>query len=161
MQPGRDLHAWKGRPWGREEVLTGKSMPPTPGMEKTILIGRCMVKAHRAHPGVREPIAVKGCPPKSKDLLKALHRAGIEADAGFSEQLDRLPGLFMGRYTGRPEFEERHFRVGHNRGLQTRISLNFLRNGSIRDRCSGGSISTFIGRLEIRPAPAQARVPPA
>lgn len=104
-------HAWKGKPWGRVEVLTGKSMQPTPGMEKTILIGQCMVKAQRGNPAIREAITVKGCPPKPEDLLNALRRAGIEADAAFFEQLDRLPGFFMGRYAGRPEFEEGHFQV--------------------------------------------------
>lgn len=104
-------HAWKGKPWGRVEVLTGKSMQPTPGMEKTILIGQCMVKAHRGNPAIKEGISVKGCPPRPQELLRALQRAGIEAEPGFFEQLDRLPGLFMGRYADRPEFEEGHFRV--------------------------------------------------
>ncbi|RPJ73196.1 MAG: hypothetical protein EHM15_07420 [Desulfobacteraceae bacterium] len=58
---------------------------------------------------------MKGCPPRPADLLKALRRAGIEADAGFFDHLDRLPGVFMGRYAGRPEFEEGHFRVDDER----------------------------------------------
>lgn len=103
--------AWKGTPWDGVEVLTGKAMQPTPGMSKTILVGRCMVRAHRDHPAIRELIAVKGCPPKPKDLLSALRKAGIEADAGWFEKMDQLPGLFMTRYSGRPEFEEGHFRV--------------------------------------------------
>ncbi len=107
--------AWQGQPWSRVEVLTGKHMQPSPGMEKTILIGRCMVNAHRENPVIREMIAVKGCPPKPADLLKALRRAGIEADAGVFDHLDRLPGVFMGRYAGRPEFEEGHFRVDDER----------------------------------------------
>jgi uncharacterized protein (DUF362 family) len=104
-------YAWKGRPWEGVEILTGKSMQPTPGMKKTILIGKCMYKAHKDNPEIREMIAVKGCPPKPRDLLEALHKAGIEADAGLFEKMDQLPAVFMGRYAGKPEFEEGHFRA--------------------------------------------------
>ncbi|RLF32062.1 MAG: DUF362 domain-containing protein, partial [Thermoplasmata archaeon] len=34
--------AWKGERWDDVEVLTGKVMKPTPGMKKTILLGKCM-----------------------------------------------------------------------------------------------------------------------
>jgi hypothetical protein len=104
-------HAWKGAPWDNVEVLTGKSMQPTPGMKKTILVGRCMHKAHRKNPDIREIIAVKGCPPAPKDLLNALRQAGIDADSKWFTNMDRLPGVFMSRYAGRPEFEEEHFMV--------------------------------------------------
>jgi uncharacterized protein (DUF362 family) len=104
--------AWKGRPWDGVEVLTGKTMQPTPGMRKTILVGKCMYQAHKDHPAIREMIAVKGCPPRPKDLLGALRKAGIEADPGWFEKMDRLPGHFMARYADRPEFEEGHFRAG-------------------------------------------------
>jgi Ni,Fe-hydrogenase III small subunit len=107
-------HAWQGTPWDGVEVLTGKSMQPTPGMQKTILIGKCMYKAHKESPAIRELIAVKGCPPQPRDLLNALRRAGIAADAGLFEKMDELPGLFMSRYAGRPEFEEGHFRIQNN-----------------------------------------------
>ena len=40
-------YAWKGEPWDKVEVLTGKSVKPTPGMNKTILLGKCMVKANK------------------------------------------------------------------------------------------------------------------
>ncbi len=104
--------AWKGTPWDGVEVLTGKTMQPTPGMRKTILVGKCMYRAHKDHPAIREMIAVKGCPPEPKDLLSALRKAGIEADPGWFEKMDQLPGLFMARFADRPEFEEAHFRAG-------------------------------------------------
>jgi uncharacterized protein (DUF362 family) len=104
--------AWRGSPWDGVEVLTGKTMQPSPGMRKTILVGKCMCQAHKDHPAIREMIAVKGCPPKPKDLLGALRKAGIEADSGWFEKMDQLPGLFMARYADRPEFEEGHFRAG-------------------------------------------------
>ncbi len=54
---------WKGEPWNDVEVLTGKIMRPTPGKNKTILIGKCMYDANRDHPHIQEMIGVKGCPP--------------------------------------------------------------------------------------------------
>ena len=103
--------AWKGQDWGSIEVLTGKRMNPTPGMQKTLLLGKCMYQKHKDNPDINEMIAVKGCPPKPADVVKALHRAGIEADANLFENMDQLPGFYMARYTDRPEFEEGFFRV--------------------------------------------------
>jgi uncharacterized protein (DUF362 family) len=104
-------YAWRGKPWQKVEVLTGKSMKPTPGMNKTILLGKCIYQAHKDNPDIQEMIAVKGCPPKPKDMLDALHKAGIEADPGLFEHMDQLPGFFMSRYEGKPEYDEALFRV--------------------------------------------------
>ena len=104
-------YAWKGEPWDDVEILTGKSMQPTPGMKKTILFGKCMYQAHKDNPDIRERIAIKGCPPSPKSMLKALHQAGIDADPGLFEHMDELPGLFFSRYKGRPEFDESFFQV--------------------------------------------------
>ena len=103
--------AWQGQDWDRIEVLTGKRMQPTPGMRKTLLLGKCMYQLHKDNPAIDEMIAVKGCPPKPSDVVKALHRAGIAADANLFENMDQLPGFFMARYADRPEFEEDFFRV--------------------------------------------------
>ncbi|RJQ56059.1 MAG: DUF362 domain-containing protein [Desulfobacteraceae bacterium] len=103
--------AWKGAPWEDVEILTGKSAAPTPGMKKTVLLGRCIYQANKNHPDIEEMIAVKGCPPRPEDILSALHRAGIEADAAIFENLDRLPESFLKRYEGRPEFDESFFRI--------------------------------------------------
>lgn len=103
--------AWKGRDWDGIEILTGKSMQPTPGMKKTILFGKCMYRAHRDNPDIRELIAVKGCPPSPDSMLQALHKAGIDADAGMFENIDQLPGFFLSRYKDRPEFDESFFQV--------------------------------------------------
>ena len=103
--------AWKGRTWDDIEVLTGKAMKPTPGKKKTILIGKCMYEANREHPDIQEMIPVKGCPPSRKSVVKAFHRAGIEVNPELFEFIDRAPGFFMGRYEGRPEFDEALFTV--------------------------------------------------
>lgn len=103
--------AWKGQPWDEVEILTGKAMKPTPGMKKTILLGKCMYQANKNHPDIQEMIPVKGCPPKPADIVKALHQAGIAVDPGLFESMDLLPGFFMSRYEGKPEFDENLFRV--------------------------------------------------
>jgi uncharacterized protein (DUF362 family) len=104
-------YAWKGKPWDDIEILTGKSMQPAPGMKKTILLGKCMYQAHKDNPNIREMIAIKGCPPSPKTMLKALHKAGIDADPGLFENMDQLPGFFLARYKDRPEFDESFFQV--------------------------------------------------
>ena len=103
--------AWKGEPWDDVEVLTGKMMQPTPGKKKTILFGKCMYQLHRNNPDIQEMIAVKGCPPLLKNIVKAFHQAGIEVDPTVIENADTAPGFFMQRYEGKPEYEEAHFTV--------------------------------------------------
>lgn len=103
--------AWKGQAWDRIEILTGKRMNPTPGMQATILLGKCMYQKHKNNPDINRMIAVKGCPPRPSDIVKALHQAGIDADPGLFDNIDQLPGFFMARYQDRPEFEEGFFRV--------------------------------------------------
>jgi uncharacterized protein (DUF362 family) len=104
-------YAWKGQPWDHIEVLTGKKMAPTPGMKKTILVGKCMYEAHRDNPDIREMIAVKGCPPKPDSIYKALREAGFDVNADLFAKYDELPAFFMGRYADKPEFEESFFQV--------------------------------------------------
>jgi len=103
--------AWKGRPFDGVEVLTGKAMKPTPGMKKTILLGKCMCDANKDHPHIREAIMVKGCPPPAKAIVRALHQAGIRVDPAIFENLDLAPGFFMSRYEGKPEYDEDFFRI--------------------------------------------------
>ncbi len=101
--------AWKGEPFDDVQVLTGKTMKPTPGNKKTILLGKCMYDANKDHPDIKEMIAVKGCPPPEKAVVKALHKAGIEVDPAVFENMDMAPGFFMAKYKDKPEFEEVFF----------------------------------------------------
>ncbi|MDW7729219.1 MAG: DUF362 domain-containing protein [Bacillota bacterium] len=103
--------AWQGEAWDKVEVLTGKKMEPSPGMQATLLIGQCIYNKNRDHPAIQKMFAAKGCPPDPKDIVAALKQAGIEADEALFEQVDQLPGFFMSRYEGNPDFEEEFFRV--------------------------------------------------
>jgi Ni,Fe-hydrogenase III small subunit len=103
--------AWKGKPWDDIEVLSGKVMKPSPGRKKTILFGKCMVQANKDDPRIREMIAIKGCPPKPKAIMEALVKAGIDVDPAIFENIERLPGNFLKRYAGKPEFDEGFYTV--------------------------------------------------
>ncbi len=104
-------HAWKGDPWGEIEILTGKKMIPSPGKEKTILIGQCMVGANQNHPNIKEVIPVKGCPPNLKEAYQALQKVGIDVSPHFFENMDMAAWYFLKRYEGKPEFDDSFFRI--------------------------------------------------
>lgn len=104
-------YAWQGKPWNEIEVLTGKRMDPTPGMNKTILVGKCMYAKHKNNPEIKEMLAIKGCPPKPDQVAEALHAAGIEVNPEIFANMDKAPGFFLSRYEGKPEFEEGFFQV--------------------------------------------------
>ncbi|MDY7037491.1 MAG: hypothetical protein SV375_15170 [Thermodesulfobacteriota bacterium] len=93
------------------EILSGKTMKPTPGKKKTILLGKCMCQANKDNPDIKEMIAIKGCPPSPRGVLKALRQAGIEVNPYNFEHFDMVPGAFMKKYEGKPEFDESFFRV--------------------------------------------------
>ena len=103
--------AWQGEPWEKVEVLTGKTMEPSPGMKATLLIGQCMYAKNKDHPDIQKMFAARGCPPDPKDLVMALNKAGIPVDSTLFEQIDTLPGLLMSRYEDNPDFEESFFRI--------------------------------------------------
>ena len=104
--------SWKGEPWDDVEVLTGKMMKPTPGRKKTILIGKCLYEANKHHPEIKKMIAIKTCSSTTpKAVVEALHQAGIQVNPAFIEHLDRIPGFFMKKYEGKPEFDEAFFKV--------------------------------------------------
>ncbi|RLB15982.1 MAG: DUF362 domain-containing protein, partial [Deltaproteobacteria bacterium] len=91
--------------------LTGKSMKPTRGKKKTILLGKCMYQANKDNPDIQEMIAVKGCPPSPQKIVEAFQKAGIPLSPTLFEQMDMLPGFFMRKYEGKPEFDESFFQI--------------------------------------------------
>ncbi|MBN2153919.1 MAG: DUF362 domain-containing protein, partial [Candidatus Lokiarchaeota archaeon] len=103
--------AWDGKPFGDVEVLTGKVMKPTPGMKKTVLVGQCMCNANKDDPAIQQAILIKGCPPSKESLKEAMDMAGIDLPDMFYNNLDKGAGTFMGKYRGKPEFDESFFQV--------------------------------------------------
>jgi len=103
--------AWKGEPWDDVEILTGKMMKANPEKKHTILLGKCMYQAHKNHPDIERMHAIKGCPPKKDQIIKAFHEAGIMIDPNIIENTESLPGFLMKRYEGKPEYEPGHFQI--------------------------------------------------
>jgi uncharacterized protein (DUF362 family) len=106
--------AWKtrdGKPFDSIEVLTGKNMEPSEGMNKTILFGQCQYVKNRDHPNINELIAIKGCPPSVDDIQDALKKAGIRVPSYFFKNIDKAPLLFMQKYKGNPEFKEDFYKI--------------------------------------------------
>ncbi len=96
--------AWKGIPFDNVEILTGKMQLPSPGMNHTVLLGKCQVELNEAHPNIRHAIRLPGCPPKIDKLPDALKTAGIEVDKAVLNDFDSFLNYFMGRYKNKPEF---------------------------------------------------------
>jgi uncharacterized protein (DUF362 family) len=103
--------AWQGEPWDDIEILSGKSMKPTSGKGKTILLGKCMYQAHKNSPEIKEMLAVKGCPPNPDELIEALTRAGLSVNPHILHILRSSTVFLMHKYAGRPEFDASHFLV--------------------------------------------------
>ena len=103
--------AWKGEPWQDVEVLTGKLTKPRPGAKHTIALGKCMYQLHKDNPAIEHLIAVKGCPPQPEQILKAFHQAGVMLDPAIVVDESYMPAMFLKRYKGKPEYDERLFQV--------------------------------------------------
>jgi len=103
--------AWKGEPFDNIEILTGKVMKPTPGMNKTILVGQCQYNENKDNPDIKELIAIKGCPPDADTVQDALKQAGIRVPSYFFKNLDKGPMLFLQKYQNKPEFVDNFFTI--------------------------------------------------
>ncbi len=90
----------------RMEVVTGKRMEPSPGFEKTILFGNCMIKKNRKHPNVKQAVCIKGCPVTMEEVIGRLSEIGLEPDLDY---FARFRGKLAHRYDGNPDFEPDHY----------------------------------------------------
>ena len=105
---------WKGEDFGDVEVLTGKTLKPTPGKKKTILLGKCIWEAHKDNPDINEMYAVKGCPPSEKGIIKAFNQAGIPVTEDLFTVYDNtIVPILSKRYKKNPEdFSESFYKAG-------------------------------------------------
>ncbi len=106
--------AWqsrKGKPFDNVEFLNGKLQEPSPGMNKTILIGQCQYNKNKDHPNIKEMIPIRGCPPSTEDVRHAFSQIGIELPANMFKNIDKAAGFLMSKYKRRPEFEESFFQI--------------------------------------------------
>ena len=103
--------SYRGKPYDKIEVLTGKVMTPTPGNNRTILLGQCQCNLNKNHQGIKELIPINGCPPSRETVQEAFQRAGIRVPKSFFKGLDQAPGWLMQKYKGKPEYDESFFQV--------------------------------------------------
>jgi len=101
----------KGIPFENVEFLNGKRQEPSPGMNKTILIGQCQYNKNKDHPNIKEMIPIRGCPPSTDDVRHAFSQIGIELPAGMFQNIGKAAGFLMAKYKKRPEFEESFFQI--------------------------------------------------
>lgn len=81
------LSANEGKPFPGYEILTGKSMEPRPGYEKTFLVGNCQIKYNRKHNNIKEAVYIKGCPPSIDEIIRVFNEHGVAVKP---EALDRF-----------------------------------------------------------------------
>ncbi len=98
--------AYKGKPFDGIEVLTGKKMTPSPGFNKTVLFGNCMIKKNRQNPNIRKLVCIKGCPVTMEELIKKLREMGLDIDVGFYAKFRKS---LAKRYDQNPDFDPSHY----------------------------------------------------
>jgi uncharacterized protein (DUF362 family) len=98
--------AYKGKPFDGIEVLSGKTMKPSPGFNRTILFGNCMIKKNRHDPNIKEAVYMKGCPVHLEEIIATLENMGIKPDLGF---YSRFRESLAQRYEGNPNFDRGHY----------------------------------------------------
>ncbi|MCP4134561.1 MAG: DUF362 domain-containing protein [bacterium] len=74
------ISAHKGQPLPKVEILNGKKMLGRPGYDKTVLLGKCMIKANKDNPNIKEAVEVKGCPPSTQDVVASLKSTGLDVN---------------------------------------------------------------------------------
>ncbi|NLA26523.1 MAG: DUF362 domain-containing protein, partial [Firmicutes bacterium] len=97
-----------GEPFDDIEFLTGKVARSQGGFKKTFLFGSCIVRENRDNPAINEAVTIKGCPPRTKDIIRILNEHGIKAD--FDSYVQYRKSL-AARYDDRPQFQENYFMV--------------------------------------------------
>ena len=106
-------NAWNGDTFGGIEFLTGKIMEPSPGMNKTILVGQCQYNKNKDHPNINELVPIRGCPPSMEDIQNAFETCGIKVNPLMfqGDGTDAGGVIFLQKYKGKPEFKESFYKI--------------------------------------------------
>lgn len=102
------MGAYDGTPFPQVEFLMGKNMLSRGGYQKSFLLGNCMIRANRDNSLINESVPVKGCPPKEKEVIRALNENGIPASIDTYRYYRQ--SLYQ-RYQEQEEFKEDFFWV--------------------------------------------------
>lgn len=101
----------RDKPFDDIEMLHGRIHEPLGGHKHTVLIGQCQVKKNGQNPLINHCVKIKGCPPSKADLIEAYADVGIDLPDDFIERMEKMSETFMGRYEGRPDFEDAFYRI--------------------------------------------------
>ncbi|MFX1363950.1 MAG: DUF362 domain-containing protein [Promethearchaeota archaeon] len=108
------MNAWQaneGKPFDNLEFLTGKVMEPSPGVNKTILVGQCQYNLNKDNPIINEMIPIRGCPPSLDDVKEAFVNCGIKINPEVIDNSRQGASFFYQKYKGKPEFEESFYQI--------------------------------------------------
>ena len=98
--------AYRGKEFEGIEVLTGKNMVPSPGFNKTMLYGNCMIRKNRKDPNIKKAIYIKGCPVVFEEIIASFRELGLEVDEDYYA---RFRKSLAERYDGNPDFEPDYY----------------------------------------------------
>lgn len=99
------------KPFDDIEILTGKIMEPSGVHKHTLLVGQCQVKKNGKNPLINHRVEIRGCPPSNKDLVEAYKELGVELPGNPLEWRKTVADFYIGKYIGRPEFDEAFFKI--------------------------------------------------
>ncbi len=74
------MSAFKGEPFKNVELVSGKKQIASKGYDYTVLFGNCACKLNKDNPNIKNPILIKGCPPKFDKIIEGLKLAGLECN---------------------------------------------------------------------------------
>ena len=101
----------RDKPFDDIEILFGKIQKPSGKNKHTLLLGQCQVKLNVNNPMINHCVAINGCPPNKEDYIRAFTTLGIELPDNPIEWMETAFGFLMGKYDGKPEFDETFYKV--------------------------------------------------
>ncbi|MDM8540903.1 DUF362 domain-containing protein [Desulfococcaceae bacterium HSG9] len=101
----------RDKPFDDIEILYGKIQKPSGKNKHTLLLGQCQVKLNENSPMINHCVKIDGCPPQKEDFVRAYTTLGIELPDNPKEWMETVFGFFMGKYTGKPEFDETFYKI--------------------------------------------------
>ncbi len=87
--------AFKGEPFPKVEVVSGKQQMAENGFDNTVLFGKCACHLNKNNSNIKKAIPLWGCPPDLEKFVEVLAKEGIECD--YHEYV-RFRHYLFGRY---------------------------------------------------------------
>jgi hypothetical protein len=101
----------RDKPFDDIEILYGKIQEPSGKNKHTLLLGQCQVKLNGKNPVINHCVMINGCPPNKEEFIRAYRILGIDLPDNPVEWMKTVFGFFLGKYVGKPEFDETFYKV--------------------------------------------------